>query len=108
MMTDLRPRLAELEKQKVIRIMNEYGLKITAKANDDSVNFLDVNLNLVTSTFRPFMKDNDVPLYVHKQSNHPPGILKNIPLSVNKRLSCILNIQSIQCSLQTLSGRPEG
>ena len=93
--TTLRPRLAELEKQKVIRIMNEYGLKITAKANDDSVNFLDVNLNLVTSTFRPFMKDNDVPLYVHKQSNHPAGILQNIPLSVNQRLSCISSNEEV-------------
>ena len=32
---------------------------------------------------------NDCPLHVHRQSNHPVGILKNIPLSVNKRLSTI-------------------
>ena len=34
-------------------------------------------------------KPNDTPLYVHSKSNHPPNILKNIPLSVNKRLSNI-------------------
>ena len=28
-----------------------------------------------------------IPLYVHKQSNHPPSILRNIPESINKRLS---------------------
>ena len=28
-------------------------------------------------------------MYVHKQSNHPPGILKNIPHAVNTRLSSI-------------------
>ena len=33
------------------------------------------------------MKQNNTPLYVHKQSNHPPLILKNIPESINKRLS---------------------
>ena len=37
--TSLRPRLAEIEKQKVISIMKDYGLNITAKANDLSVNF---------------------------------------------------------------------
>ena len=35
------------------------------------------------------MKPNDKPVYVHKLSNHPPGILDNIPKSVNKRLSTI-------------------
>ena len=41
------------------------------------------------------MKPNDLPLYVHKQSNHPVGILKNIPPSVNKRLSSISTNEDI-------------
>ena len=40
-------------------------------------------------TFRPFIKENNVPLYVHKLSNHPPSVIKNIPAGVNKRLSSI-------------------
>jgi len=35
------------------------------------------------------MKPNNTPIYVHKESNHPPNIIKNIPESVNKRLSSI-------------------
>ena len=35
----------------------------------------------------PFTKEGNVPLYVHKKSNHPPSILKNIPDSINRRLS---------------------
>ena len=35
------------------------------------------------------MKQNDCPVYVHQQSNHPKGILENIPKSVNRRLSKI-------------------
>ena len=35
------------------------------------------------------MKPGDRPKYVNAKSNHPPTILKNIPLAVNKRLSCI-------------------
>lgn len=30
-----------------------------------------------------------MPNYVHKNSNHPPSVIRNIPLSVNKRLSTI-------------------
>ena len=75
--------------------MSEYGLKITANANAESVNFLDMNFNLRTNIYKPFMKPNDVPLYVHRQSNHPAGILKNIPLSVNKRLSTISSNEDV-------------
>ena len=38
-------------------------------------------------TYKPFTKPNHRPTYVHTQSNHPPSIIKNIPLSVNERLS---------------------
>ena len=41
------------------------------------------------------MKPNDIPLYVDKNSNHPPGILKNIPKSVNNRLSKISANQEV-------------
>ena len=85
----LRPRQVELLKKKICKIFQECGLKITIEANLKSVNFLDVNFNLETGIYRPFMKPNDTPLYVHANSNHPPGILKNIPESVNTRLSKI-------------------
>ena len=38
-------------------------------------------------SYQPFTKPNHTPMYVNKMSNHPPSILKNIPLSVNDRLS---------------------
>ena len=33
------------------------------------------------------MKPNNKLSYVHRQSNHPPTLLKNIPLNINKRLT---------------------
>ena len=42
-------------------------------------------------TYAPYRKPNDTPLFIHTQSNHPPNILRNIPMAVNKRvaeLSC--------------------
>ena len=35
------------------------------------------------------MKDNDLPVYVNSRSNHPPSVIRSIPLGVNKRLSSI-------------------
>ena len=53
------------------------------------MNFLDVTLNLEKGTYAPFRKPNDTPMYVHKQSNHPPNVIKEIPKSINKRLSTV-------------------
>ena len=41
----------------------------------------------LASIHHPYTKEGNVPLYVHGKSNHPPSILKNIPESINKRLS---------------------
>ena len=51
-----------------------------------NVNFLDTNLGQESYTFKTYMKPNDTQVYVHQLSNHPRGILKNIPYSVNRRL----------------------
>ena len=46
-------------------------------------------MDLRSGTHKPYMKPNNTPLYVHKDSNHPPTIIKNIPDSINNRLSAI-------------------
>lgn len=51
------------------------------------VNFLNVTLDLRSGKHHPFTKEENIPLYMHKNSNHPPSILRNIPESINKRLS---------------------
>ena len=54
-----------------------------------TVNFLDVTLDLQSNTFAPYRKENDTPLYIHRESNHPPHISKQLPISINKRLNDI-------------------
>ena len=54
-----------------------------------NVDFLDVIFDLDNNTFQPYTKPNNVPQYVHRLSNHPPAVIKNIPDGVNKRLSSI-------------------
>ena len=84
--TNLSPRLAELEKQKLCKIFKKNGFNITSNANVKNVNFLDIQLDLNANTYRPCMKPNSTPVYVSKEINHPSSILKNIPKSVIKRL----------------------
>ena len=76
-------------KRKMCKVFENNGLSITIEANSKVVNFLDINLDLNSGIFKPFMKENDTPTYVHSKSNHPPVVLKNIPLGVNRRLNTI-------------------
>ena len=88
-------RNAEKIRQKIIQIMSEHGLKITSTANLKVVEFLDVSLDLKNECYRPFIKPGDRPRYVNSKSNHPPSILRNIPLAINKRLSSISSSKEI-------------
>ena len=83
------PRQLENIKKKICKIFKDNQLSITIDANLKAVNFLDVTFDLNTGLYKPFMKTNDKPIYVNKNSNHPPSILKNIPEAVTRRLSKI-------------------
>jgi len=50
-----------------------------------TVDFLDVDLS--SEAFRPYKKPNDRLQYVHMSSNHPRNILKQLPTSINNRLT---------------------
>ena len=64
-------------------------------ANKKTINFLDVTFDLTSETYKPFMKPNNKLLYVHRQSNHPPALLKNIPENINKRITSISSNQKV-------------
>ena len=92
---DAKSKEIEKPKQKVTEIFESNSLKLTIDANKKVVNFLDVTFNLANGTFKPYIKPNNTLLYVHSQSNHPPLLLKNIPLNINKRLSSISSNQDV-------------
>ena len=53
------------------------------------VNYVDVSFNLSNSNYKPYHKlDNEI-LYIHKDSNHPPSINKQIPTPIKKRISTL-------------------
>ena len=51
------------------------------------MNFLDVTLNLENSIYCPYLKDNNKIIYVNTESNHPLSIIKQLPKSIELRLS---------------------
>ena len=87
--TSLKGRPLEMMKQKITSIFQEKGLKVVGTVNLRATDFLDIFLDLQSGTHRPFAKEGDRPSYVHCQSNHPPSVLMNIGLGINKRLSML-------------------
>ena len=79
----------------IIKIFKDFGLRITIKTNLKIVNFLDVTFNLNTATYEPYNKPNDVPKYIHVNSNHPPNITKAIPKNISRRINVISSDRTI-------------
>ena len=73
---------AEKIKKDIQKLFNDNHLNITIQYNLKIVNYLDVTSNLSKATYRPFCKPNNEIVYIHKESNHPPSILRQIPLSI--------------------------
>ena len=60
---------------------------MTIECNLKITDFLDVTLDLRTNKHYPYRKENNQLLYIDKQSNHPPTIVKKIPSMVSRRIS---------------------
>ena len=85
--TNCTPRQVENIKKKIQETFNGLGLQITIEANLKTINFLDICMDLEADVFKPNIKPNTMPLYINKQSNHPPTITRNLPAAINKRSS---------------------
>ena len=86
--------LRNTSKQKTDRIRKDIteifwsaGFKIEIKINLYIVDFLNVTLNLLDGTYKPYKKPNGQLLCVNASSNHPPQIIKQLPISISNRLS---------------------
>ena len=53
------------------------------------VNYLDVTFNLDDGTYKPYTKPNNEIKYIQENSNHPPSVIRQIPLSIESRLSTL-------------------
>ena len=76
-------------KKKMCKIFKENGLNITVEYNLAIADFLDVTYDLKSGTYYSYRKQNNEILYIHKQSNHPPSIVKQIPSIISEQVSDI-------------------
>ena len=74
-------------KKKLFQIFKSCGLRITIECNLAQADFLDVTFNLFSEKYWPYRKPNNEPLYIHKESNHPPNIIKQLPTMIENRVS---------------------
>ena len=74
----------QLETIKTIlqKTFKDFGLEISAESNLKIVNDLDVTLNLNDGSFRPCDKSDDIIQYINKEFNHPPNLIKHLPVSI--------------------------
>ena len=71
-------RLADKARKDLHQLFDEFQLKITAEITHQSVNFLDITLNLNDESYQPYRKPNNEPLFIDSHSNHPPSIIQSI------------------------------
>ena len=82
-------RIAQNKAKLLHKIFEKEKLRITVESNLKVTDFLDVTLNLNDGSYSPFRKPNNNLLYINKNSNHPPNIIKQIPVMINNRISSI-------------------
>ena len=76
----------ERKRKAIVCVFKKCGLSITTKANLKALNFLDIQLDLINSSYRPYRTPNDNPMYIDINPNRPPNIKKQIPKSISKRI----------------------
>ena len=86
---------SEKVKKDIQKLFKENELDIIIQCNMKTVNYLDVTLNLENSTYRPYQKENNQIKYINTESNHPPSIIKQLPLSIESRLSLLSSSEEI-------------
>ena len=76
-------------KKNIQKIFKEHGLEIIIRCNRKIVNYLDVTFNLNDGTYEHYTKPNNEIKCIHKDSNPPPSVIQQIPLSIESRLSTL-------------------
>ena len=80
------PELERIKKL-IVKIFKEEGLTLENNIICSSAtDFLDISMDLINETHKPYLNPNKVLKYVAKTSNHPPAIIANLPSMIQKRI----------------------
>ena len=81
-----RPEI-ERKKKAIVKVFKKCGLSIVVDTNLKTVDFLDVTFDPDKNIYKSYRKHNNSSIYINKNSNHLPNILKQLPKSIAKRIS---------------------
>ena len=77
------------------KLFKENALDIVIQCNLKTVNYLNVTFNQLNSTYRRYQKENNQITYIITESNHSPSIIKQLPISIEFRLSSLSSSEQI-------------
>ena len=83
---------AEKIKKHFQNIFRKNNLNIIVKCN---LKMVGVTLNPLDGSYKPFHKPNSEISYIHRESNHPPSIIKQLPLCVESLLSKLSSDENV-------------
>ena len=95
--TDTFYAVSQMEKIKkhLQKVFKNNSLDVIIECKMETVNYFDVTVNLNDGTYRPYQKPDNISQYIHVESNPPPNIIKQIPKTVEKRLSQLSSNEEI-------------
>ena len=64
------------QKQQLKVLFGEFGLKSIIECNKTTVDYLEITLNLLDRTCKPYQKPGNTLHNIHKESNQPLYILR--------------------------------
>ena len=96
--TPLTSQQAEKMSKSIHAVFKSEDLTVKISELTKSVDFLDVRMHLDTGEYEPYRKEETLPKYVNRDSNHPPAIVRNLPAMIEKRVSGL-------CSSKTMFDR---
>ena len=83
---------AEKIKKHFQNIFRKNDLNIIVKCN---LKMVGVTLNPLDGSYKPFHEPNSEISHIHRESNHPPSIIKQLPLPVESLLSKFLSDENV-------------
>ena len=84
----------EKVKKELQVLVKEFGLNLIIECNKTTFNYLDITLNLLDGTYKPYQKPENTLQYIYKECSHPP-IIKLILITIVDFPFAILFIHKI-------------
>ena len=79
-----------------MKAVKDCGLKGIIKVNFYVVPFSGITLDLHDNIYEPHRKPDNHTVYISKSPNHPKTILRELPKSISKILSCSLRSEALK------------